>query len=76
MQPCCRLLPKHVPSPHLHTLPCPPLLPLQTNTWRAIADMGDSRAYGSSATLGSTVFAVGGLQSDMQVGGWVGQSTV
>lgn len=38
------------------------------NAWRQIADMSDARAYGSSASLGSTVFAVGGLQSDMQVG--------
>ncbi|PRW59406.1 kelch 1 [Chlorella sorokiniana] len=36
------------------------------NAWRQIADMSDARAYGSSASLGSTVFAVGGLQSDMQ----------
>lgn len=40
----------------------------QMNAWRQIADMSDARAYGSSASLGSTVFAVGGLQSDMQVG--------
>jgi len=38
------------------------------NAWRQIADVSDARAYGSSASLGSTVFAVGGLQSDMQVG--------
>ncbi|KAI3438916.1 hypothetical protein D9Q98_001330 [Chlorella vulgaris] len=38
----------------------------EMNRWRCIADMSDSRAYGSSAVLGSTVFAVGGLQSDMQ----------
>lgn len=43
------------------------ILPLQTNTWRAIADMGDARAYGSCASLGGVVLAVGGLQSDMQV---------
>ncbi|EFN57848.1 hypothetical protein CHLNCDRAFT_57342 [Chlorella variabilis] len=36
------------------------------NAWRSIADMADARAYGSCAVLGSTVFAVGGLQSDMQ----------
>ena len=47
---------------------------MQMNSWRSIADMMDSRAYGSSASLGSTVFAVGGLQSDMQAsyaGCWV-----
>jgi hypothetical protein len=38
------------------------------NAWRPIADMLDARAYGACAVLGSTVFAVGGLQSDMQVG--------
>lgn len=38
----------------------------QMNAWRSIADMADSRAYGSAAALGSTLFAVGGLQSDMQ----------
>ncbi|KAL4434243.1 hypothetical protein ABPG75_000684 [Micractinium tetrahymenae] len=38
----------------------------RTSTWRPIADMCDARAYGSCASLGSTVFAVGGLQSDMQ----------
>ena len=38
------------------------------NAGRQIADMADARAYGSCASLGSAVFAVGGLQSDMQVG--------
>ena len=28
--------------------------------------MSDARAYGSCAVLGGTLFAVGGLQSDMQ----------
>lgn len=51
--------PRLHPSPHTT---------LQMNAWRQIADMSDARAYGSSASLGSTVFAVGGLQSDMQVG--------
>ncbi|PSC73864.1 galactose oxidase [Micractinium conductrix] len=50
----------------VQAMPSCELFEPRTNTWRAIADMGDSRAYGSSATLGSTVFAVGGLQSDMQ----------
>ncbi len=51
-------------------LPAPPASALlQTNTWRDIADMIDARAYGSCASLGNTVLAVGGLQSDMQVGG-------
>jgi hypothetical protein len=50
-----------------------PLRSLQMNSWRCIADMADSRAYGSCASLGDTVFAVGGLQSDMQAStpaGW------
>lgn len=38
--------------------------------WRPIADMADTRAYGSCAVLAGTLFAVGGLQSDMQVGTW------
>ncbi|KAL4424907.1 hypothetical protein ABPG77_009636 [Micractinium sp. CCAP 211/92] len=38
----------------------------RANTWRDIADMNDARAYGSCASLGNTVLAVGGLQSDMQ----------
>ena len=52
------------PAPESHPNPAVP----QMNAWRQIADMSDARAYGSSASLGSTVFAVGGLQSDMQVG--------
>lgn len=45
------------------------------NAWRSIADMADSRAYGSAAALGSTLFAVGGLQSDMQASTvWVGSA--
>lgn len=35
------------------------------NAWRAIADMRDTRAYGSAASLGTAVFAVGGLLGDM-----------
>ena len=50
---------------HHHTLPALPP-GLQMNSWRCIADMADSRAYGSCASLGDAVFAVGGLQSDMQ----------
>jgi hypothetical protein len=41
----------------------------QMQAWRPIADMADARAYGSCAVLGGTLFAVGGLQSDMQVRG-------
>ena len=56
----------HTGTPCLTSLPLPPT-PQQMNAWRSIADMADSRAYGSAAALGSTLFAVGGLQSDMQV---------
>ncbi len=38
------------------------------NTWAPIGDMSDSRAYGSAAAVGGQVYALGGLQSDMEVG--------
>ena len=49
--------------------PCSPLpRTRQKHGWRPIADLAGARAWGAGVSLGSTVFAVGGLQSDMQVG--------
>ena len=42
----------------------------RTNTWRSIAPLADSRAYGAAGSAGSMdgseVFVIGGLRSDMQ----------
>lgn len=65
---CCNLTAAAAHPPTLNA-PRPLLLSAQANSWRPLADMADSRAYGSAAVVGGEVYAVGGLQSDMQVRG-------